>query len=596
MKFFAGDVAAAVNGLQPVTGATVELIRIDNEGNQIGDVITSTVTSITGDYTLTLPTNVDLAGNLIVRITGAGNSELRAQVVQQEVDISPVSEFILRKFIENETDLQVLDPEAVVKLSGHVQEFDLTAGSDLSGLFAQLEAAVGEFIDGQIDVIQSEPDSATSISGNYRSAALQLVLHDSNDFEWGTFAVDMWRSEFVFNGNLDGAVEIEHLGEETAWGSMHGDDGMNLGLDYSTRIDDESDSYAASFNKARVLTIEGEFDEEIEEGYALRWPPVTYRLQKVPNQNLFFQLNQEAAVRYETIDTDDDGVNDALNPDAPVGDEASRGIEVFYKKATDLETASVNGAYGRIYLGVQMSATGNLELEVETNELTFNNGSLAYGAAERNSINRNAVGENQVSTETTEAEELSIEIATDGRITVEGEPTDGYFNDTADFAVMLGSHNEGQNQAGFAETFFVKLPQSAPDLANKRYRLMYLNTRLSGTAIELSNSRFDSFITFTNNTVATAELGLSSLSKAGLGFDIFASAFPASERAVTVTVGDKGATTLQINAGGGYLRLKGYWNSTASYGLFTTGFVSTGPGAPPGPETVGLAVLVEVTD
>lgn len=589
LKFFIGDAVAAITGLKPVEGALVELIRIDNSGAQVGGVLASTNTSTNGKYILPLPTGVDLAGNLVVRITGGGK-EIRSQVVDQEVNISPVSEFILRKFIENETDLQVLEPGAVVKLSGYVEEFDLTSGSDLSTMFAQLEAAVGEFIDAQIDVIQVEPDSATHISGAYRSASMQLALHDSNDFEWGTFAVDMWRSEFEFRGKADGTVEVDHLAEETAWGSVHGDDGANLELNYSVRIDDESDTYAASFNKAGVLTIEGEFDEEIDEDYAWRWPPVTYRLQKVRDQNLFFQLNQEAAVRYETIDING---NKALNPDAPVGDEVNRGIEVFYKKATGLTTASVNGSYGRVYRGVMMNASGHLEIEVESNELIFNNGSVAYGAAERNRITRNSGGYNGKFTETTEAEQFPIEVAADGRITVGDELTDGYFNDTADFAAMMGSNGEDGDEAGFAETFFVKLPNDAPDLTGKRYRLMYLNTGFYGSQIEMSNSRFDSFVTFTSNTAGSASLGINALTTGWLGADILASAFPVSERVVTATVGDKGATTLQINAAGGYLRLKGYWNSTASYGLFTIGFIS---GDGPVPGSVGLAVLVEVTD
>ena len=79
---------AAITGLQPVGGATVELIEIDNNGDQVGAVLATTVTSITGDYTLTLPAGTDFAANLIVRITGTGGSSLTAQVVEAEVGSS----------------------------------------------------------------------------------------------------------------------------------------------------------------------------------------------------------------------------------------------------------------------------------------------------------------------------------------------------------------------------------------------------------------------------------------------------------------------------------------------------------------------------
>lgn len=593
MNLFAGDAAAGITGLQPVSGARVELIRIDNEGNQVGDVLAETNTSINGNYTLTLPTGVNLAGDLVVRITGAGNSELRAQVVQQAVDISPVSEFILRKFIENDTDLKVLDTSAVVKLSGHVEKFDLTVGSDLSALFEQLEAAVGEFIEGQIDVIQLQPNDATGLVGDYRSASLQLAFHDSNSQNSGSFAVDMWRSTFTFDGKADGSVDVHHSGEETAWGIMSGNDAGGTGLSFWVDIDEESDTYAATYNSSGVLLIEGEFEEEIEDEFAWRWPPVTYRLQKVKDQNLFFQLNQEASVRYATIDTDDDGIKDALNPAAPAGDEINRGIEVFYKTPTAMTTASVNGAYGRVYLGVLMYSSGHLELEVETNDLTFNNGTFNYGAAERNRINRNSVGENEAHVEPTEEEVLSIEVAADGQISVDGELTDGYFNDTADFAVMAEASGGDGEEANFSKTFFVKLPNSAPAMATKRYRLMFLDAHFKSREFHLRNTRFDSYVTFNSNTAATALLGGATLAKGSLGGNIVSGVIPVGERNVTAQIASNGATTLQIADEGGVLRLQGYWNTTASYGLFTTGFVATGETVP---KSVGLAVLVEVSD
>ena len=49
-NFFITPAAAAILGLEAVEGARVELIRIDNDGNQVGDVIASTYTSTDGNY------------------------------------------------------------------------------------------------------------------------------------------------------------------------------------------------------------------------------------------------------------------------------------------------------------------------------------------------------------------------------------------------------------------------------------------------------------------------------------------------------------------------------------------------------------------
>jgi hypothetical protein len=73
-QFFITPVAAALTGLEPIEGALVELIRVDNNGEQVGDVLATTTTSITGDYNLTLPTGVDLSGDLITRITGRNDA------------------------------------------------------------------------------------------------------------------------------------------------------------------------------------------------------------------------------------------------------------------------------------------------------------------------------------------------------------------------------------------------------------------------------------------------------------------------------------------------------------------------------------------
>ena len=147
---------AAITGLDPVTGATVELIRVDNNGDQVGAVLASTVTSITGNYSLSLPSGVDFSGDLVLRITGNGGAEMSAQVVEQSVDINPISQYILDKFIEDGTALDTLAVNEVVALSGRVEEFDLTATADLSTMLAQLEAEVGAFVDSEITVINRD--------------------------------------------------------------------------------------------------------------------------------------------------------------------------------------------------------------------------------------------------------------------------------------------------------------------------------------------------------------------------------------------------------------------------------------------------------
>ena len=149
---------AGITGLQPVTGATVELIRIDDDGNQVVDVLATTSTSITGDYSLGLPSGVSLAGNLIVRITGNSGASMSAMVVDKAVDINPISQFVLDKFVDDDNlVLADLAINEVVALSGRVEEFDLTAGADLTAMLDILEAEVGQFVDNGIAAIEALP-------------------------------------------------------------------------------------------------------------------------------------------------------------------------------------------------------------------------------------------------------------------------------------------------------------------------------------------------------------------------------------------------------------------------------------------------------
>lgn len=157
--FLLTSAGAAITGLEPVSGAQVELIKVDDAGNQVGPALVSTTTSITGGYELALPAGVNLAANLIVRISGTG-VDLRAMVVEKTVDITPLSEFLLRKFIDSGTLLSTLTVSNVATLSGHAAEFDVAATSDLSTMLTALDTAIGPYIDDSIVAMNNTPGSA----------------------------------------------------------------------------------------------------------------------------------------------------------------------------------------------------------------------------------------------------------------------------------------------------------------------------------------------------------------------------------------------------------------------------------------------------
>ena len=100
LDFFMSSARAAVTGLFPVSNAIVELIRIDDEGIQVGAVLATTTTDSEGAYNLNLPEGVEPAADLVVQIKGSsGQAVWRAIVSAESVDIDPLSQFILDSLI-----------------------------------------------------------------------------------------------------------------------------------------------------------------------------------------------------------------------------------------------------------------------------------------------------------------------------------------------------------------------------------------------------------------------------------------------------------------------------------------------------------------
>lgn len=600
LNFLVSPVAAAITGLEPVPGATVELIRVDDSGAQIGDVIATTATSITGDYTLTLPAGVNLAGNLIVRITGANGTEMRAQVVEKEVDISPVSEFVLSKFIDQGADLDNLTTASVVKLSGQVEEFDLTAGVDMSTMLAALEEEVGVFVETQIDLIEATPADASviaNIAGDYRSSALDFGLHDDDQqYGTGTFSSDIYQSNFTFADGGNGLVNITINGEESAWANLSGSDSGNASLYYVAESDSDTESFSAQITSQGVIAIESTFEEDIDGDYGWRTFPSVFNLQKVKDKNIFVLIGGEAEVRYATIDTNGDNIKDAVDPAQKEGDEVFKSLELFLKKPTAMAPADLDGTFGRVYLGASLTNTGFIELESETNTLTFDGVAkdVDLSAASRKVVDRNSSGTVNYATDTTASESnLAVVTAADGDIvSIGGSPADGFVNDSYDFITFAESEGTNGTDAFLSKTLALKLPSTAPTLSGKSYRLIFLGVGFSGTELSVSATQFKSILAMTSDTAGTLTGKSSTVFKSSLSGEVTPETDDSFSLSATVSVANDGTTTMTLPDGGDTLLLEGFFNGEGSMGIFRTSYGTTGSD----PEELGLAVLVDVTE
>ncbi len=95
---------AAVTGLVPVAGATVELVRLDPSTAAIVSILATTTSLVDGSYTFTntpLPTD----GTLAVRVVGQTNAQgqavtMRAIVTGSQVDVTPISEAVTQTVVQ----------------------------------------------------------------------------------------------------------------------------------------------------------------------------------------------------------------------------------------------------------------------------------------------------------------------------------------------------------------------------------------------------------------------------------------------------------------------------------------------------------------
>ncbi len=602
MEFFITPVAAAITGLEPVTGADVELIRIDDDGQQLGDVLATARTSSTGEYTLTLPAGVDLSGNLIVRISGTGAAEMRAQVVEREVDINPVSEFVLQSFIDSGADLDTLTTASVIKLTGQVEEFDLAAGADLSEMLAQLEEETGSFVDARIDVITTASGDAATVAGEYRNTAIQFGLHDDDgQYGVGAFSMNLWNIDSISlaDGGA-GTIGITIGGEENAWSNLARFD-TGYTLTYFSEIDGEGDTGSALLGDDGVLSVESEFEEEIDGDFAWRYPPGIKRFQKAKNSYFFIGLGEEAGVRYKTVDTDDDGVKDALDPAQREGDEVYRGLEIVVKKPANAGVTDLTGDFGRIYLGVMQNNSGQIEVETERNQLSFSGtGTIDATAATYRRLESTNAGTSSYSTDTTQAESgISFTLSANGDIpTVGGESADGLINEGFDFLVFnkpratddANPEDDQYQEVLYGTTLAVKLPDQLLDITNKTYRVLFLGVEFDGSNIAMTNTRFDTQLEITGVTAGVLNGETSTVSKAGRAAEVVGSSETETDLPVTVSLASNGEMSLTFADDAGTSQMDGFLNQDGSLGVFEATYTPNG-----GTTTeLGVMILMEI--
>ncbi|ASK21739.1 hypothetical protein [Halomonas sp. N3-2A] len=155
----------------------------------------------------------------------------------------------------------------------------------------------------------------------------------------------------------------------------------------------------------------------------------------------------------------------------------------------------MNGHFGRVFIE-SYAQRGVIELQTETNVLTFNgDGTYDYGDVTGHRVGLESTRSTYQSLTEAGSQGENIDISEHGDIISasqeDGQPvsTDGFINDTFDFIAFAESENDGNIWAQFNKTLMVKLPDSAPNVTGKQYRLMLLSVGLEGAGKITENEK-----------------------------------------------------------------------------------------------------------
>ncbi|MCC6302830.1 MAG: tandem-95 repeat protein [Gammaproteobacteria bacterium] len=240
-----GTANAAVTGLVPVSGATVQLVRLDGQGNMVS-VIATTTSAANGSYSFNDTPVPD--STLAVRVTGQSGT-MRAIVTGAEINLSPASEAVVDSIVQSlggGVTLSNFAVEEVSVLASLVAGLDV----DLDGLtFAEAVAAIRN---------ASAPVLGTLIAG-FSSSGVEGVLH--NNLYGGLQFETELKDPFTL-GSGEGGIENHALGG--GWG--YGDGGATSGsLLFGTRtrhdltsVHDPENDVGGVEGASHVVTAEGQ--------------------------------------------------------------------------------------------------------------------------------------------------------------------------------------------------------------------------------------------------------------------------------------------------------------------------------------------------
>jgi hypothetical protein len=193
-QFFASLIGspavAKIDGLAGVgSGVTVNLIEIDADGNQVGDVIATATTNSAGTYSLSVPTSYSAAAKYAIVGTGTSDT-IKSMWEGATVDVDPGSNATMSALLDAATDLSTLDTKEIISARELIEDFtenlDADESSNVTNYTANLKAALQN--DSEAAKMLSNKTAAGEVCGTVTNVSdnpvdnIRIFARDFSDF------------------------------------------------------------------------------------------------------------------------------------------------------------------------------------------------------------------------------------------------------------------------------------------------------------------------------------------------------------------------------------------------------------------------------
>lgn len=152
MDFFFPAAYAGVSGLDVTGGVQLVLVsvQIDADGVLIEQELVRVNTEADGSFEITLPDGYDYSSDLFIGVELGSELVMRAVVASEEVDINPLSEFIVATLVDalgqNLHSIDLAKLRQLVNAAIAVDPIDLTFSTSISDAVAVVDGEMNSFI------------------------------------------------------------------------------------------------------------------------------------------------------------------------------------------------------------------------------------------------------------------------------------------------------------------------------------------------------------------------------------------------------------------------------------------------------------------